>query len=172
MRTDQEAPRPVVRAGELARLAGVSTDTLRLYERKGLLPKARRAANGYREYSPDAVQRVLLVRQAVALGFTLGELVRILKVRDHGGAPCHEVRALGAQKLALLDQRVEELTRARQRLRDVLAHWDRILSVTPHGARAALLEALDGLVDPGAPSPFVPPALRRPARTGPDREGR
>lgn len=151
----------LVRASEVARRAEVSTDTLRLYERKGLLPKARRSANGYREYAPEACARVRLVRQAVAIGFTLDELVRVFRVRDQGGVPCRDVRALGALKLALLDERLAELTRARARLRGVLSRWDEILAATPHGARAALLEALDGLVEPGMPSPFVPPGLRR-----------
>jgi DNA-binding transcriptional MerR regulator len=158
----QERPGRALRASELARMAEVSTDTLRLYERRGLLPKARRSSNGYREYSPQACARVRLVRQAIAIGFTLDELARVFKVRDQGGAPCREVRALGAEKLALLDTRVAELTRARERLRGVLSRWDEILSATPHGARAALLDALEGLVESGTPSPFVPPGLRRP----------
>ena len=150
-----------LRAGALARQAGVSTDTLRLYERKGLLPRARRSANGYREYAPEAGARVRLVRQALAVGFTLDELVRVFRVRDQGGAPCREVRALGAAKLAMIEARVAELTGARDRLRGVLSRWDEILGATPQGARAALLDALEGLVEPGAPSPLVPPPLRR-----------
>jgi DNA-binding transcriptional MerR regulator len=153
-----------MRAGELARLAGVSTDTLRLYEKKGLLPKPRRSPNGYREYPEAAASRVRLVRQAVALGFTLDELVRVLKVRDQGGAPCREVRALGAAKLAQVDARLDDLAKARGRLHAVLQRWDEILGRTPHGARAALLDALEGLVDAGTPSPLVPPGLRRGGR--------
>jgi MerR family copper efflux transcriptional regulator len=139
----------------------VSTDTLRLYEKKGLLPKARRSANGYREYGADTYLRVRLVRQAVALGFTLAELAQILRVRDQGGIPCRDVRALGERKLEALDERLAALARARQRLRVVLAHWDDILARTPSGTRAALLDALDGLVEAGEPSPFVPRGLRR-----------
>lgn len=150
-----------IRASQLARVAGVSTDTLRLYERKGLLPPARRSPNGYREYAPEAASRVRIVRQALAIGFTLDELVRVFKVRDQGGAPCRDVRALGGRKLEQLEARVRELAGARDRLRDVLARWDAILAATPHGARAALLDALEGLVEPGTPSPLVPPGLRR-----------
>jgi DNA-binding transcriptional MerR regulator len=145
----------------LARRADVSTDTLRLYERKGLIPPARRSPNGYREYAPEACARVRLVRQAVAIGFTLDELVRVFKVRDQGGAPCRDVRALGAAKLAQLDARLLDLDRARDRLRGVLRRWDEILAATPQGSRAALLDALEGLVEAGTPSPFVPPGLRR-----------
>ena len=150
-----------MRSSELARLAGVSPDTLRHYERKGLLPKARRAPNGYREYPPEACARVRLVRRAVAIGFTLDELALVVKVRDQGGAPCGEVRALAAGKLAVLEARIAEMEDARERLRDVLARWDALLAATPRGARAALLDALEGVVEPGGPSPLVPHALRR-----------
>lgn len=150
-----------MRATALARLAGVSTDNLRLYEKKGLLPRPARSANGYREYAEAACARVRLVRQAVALGFTLDELARILRVRDAGGIPCRGVRELGGEKLALLDARLAELTRARERPAAVLARWDSILAATPKGTRAALLDALEGLVEAGAPSPFVPPGIRR-----------
>jgi MerR family transcriptional regulator, copper efflux regulator len=149
-----------LRSAQLARLAGVSADTLRVYEAKGLLPRARRSANGYREYPPEACTRVRLVRRAVALGFTLDELASIVKVRDQGGAPCAEVRALAAEKLALVEERLAEMQDARDRLRGVLERWDVLLAATPKGGRAALLDALEGLVEPGSPSPLVPHALR------------
>jgi DNA-binding transcriptional MerR regulator len=142
-------------------LAQVSTDTLRLYERRGLLPSPARSANGYRAYPVEALRRVRVVRQALALGFTLDELARVFKVRDQGGAPCRDVRALAGEKLVLPEARVAELTKASERLRAVLARWDTILAATPQGARAALLEALEGLVEAGAPSPLLPHALRR-----------
>ncbi len=82
-----DAPGRPLRSTALSRLAGVSPDTLRHYETKGLLPRAARSANGYREYPPEALARVRLVRRAVTLGFTLDELSRIVKVRDQGGAP-------------------------------------------------------------------------------------
>lgn len=159
-----------LRSSQLARLSGVSTDTLRLYERKGLLPRAMRAANGYREYPPESGARVSLVRRALALGFTLDELARIVHVRDQGGAPCHEVRALGARKLALLEGRRDELHEACQRLRAVLERWDVLLDEAPRGGRAALLDALEGLVEEGKPSPLQPPGLRR-RRPGAKRPG-
>src|SRR5262245_18157671 len=81
-----------LRPSELARLTGVSTDSLRVYERRGLLPRARRSANGYREYPPEAADRVRVLRRALAIGFTLDELRRVFSVRDRGGAPCREVR--------------------------------------------------------------------------------
>ena len=74
-------------AGALARLTGVSSDTLRHYEKVGVLPKPPRTASGYRQYPESAVQRVRMVRRAMAVGFTLEELARVLQVKDRGGAP-------------------------------------------------------------------------------------
>jgi DNA-binding transcriptional MerR regulator len=74
--------RGTLRSGELARLTGVSTDTLRVYERRGLLSKPRRSANGYREYPPEAHVRVRLVQRALAIGFTLDELPQVFNVVD------------------------------------------------------------------------------------------
>jgi DNA-binding transcriptional MerR regulator len=131
-----------VRAGELARAAGVSTDTLRHYERKGVLQKPRRSANRYREYPPDALARVLLVRRALAYGFTLDELAQVLRARERGAAPCREVRALAAAKLSDVEARLVELTALRDELRTTLADWDSRLSKTADGGRAGLLESL------------------------------
>jgi DNA-binding transcriptional MerR regulator len=153
-----------LRTAELARLTEVSADTLRHYEKKGLLPRARRSTNGYREYPREAAARVRLVRRTVALGFSLGEVARILAVRDRGGAPCRSVRTLAAEKLALVEQRLAELEAARDALRAVLRRWDALLAAAHEGERVGLLEALDGVVVPGTPSPFLPPPLR--ARSG------
>ena len=161
----RDTARPL-RSTALARLAGVSPDTLRHYESKGLLPRAARSPNGYREYPPEAGTRVLLVQRALAIGFTLDELRQVFNVRDRGGAPCREVRSLAGRKLALLDARIEELIGARERLQRIVAHWDAILEGTPQGARAALLDALEGLVEPGHSSPLTPMALRRKRRKG------
>jgi len=134
-------PRPL-RIGELARLAGTSPDTLRHYERVGVLPAPRRAANGYRLYAEASLARVRLVRRALALGFTLEELGRILAERDRGGAPCREVRALAAKKLSALEARVEDLNAVAGRLRVLLEEWDGRLAAMPGRRRARLLEAL------------------------------
>ena len=92
-------------SGELARLTGVSSDTLRHYERKGVLPLARRLNNGYRKYPADSIDRVRLIRRALAVGFTLDELAQFLRARDRGLAPCREVRALATEKLTEVESR-------------------------------------------------------------------
>jgi DNA-binding transcriptional MerR regulator len=141
---DEQSKQAYVRAGELARAAGVSTDTLRHYERKGVLGAPRRSANGYREYPPEALARVLLVRRALAFGFTLDELARVLRTRERGGAPCREVRALAAGKLAEVESRLRELLALRGELRAILGEWDERLSVAADDGRAGLLESLAG----------------------------
>jgi MerR family transcriptional regulator, copper efflux regulator len=130
------------RSGELARLAGVSTDTLRHYERKGVLPAPQRSANGYRVYPSQALERVRLVRRALGVGFTLDELARILKEHAKGGAPCRQVRELAAGKLAEVETRLSELIILRDELRATLSDWDGRLAKTDAGQRAGLLEAL------------------------------
>jgi DNA-binding transcriptional MerR regulator len=129
-------------AGELARRCGVSTDTLRHYERVGVLPRPHRTGAGYRRYPADAARRVRLVRRALAIGFSLAELARILRVKDRGGAPCREVRALAAGKLDQLEEQLADLVLLRDRLRDLLSGWDDRLKGTPEGKRAHLLEML------------------------------
>lgn len=130
-----------LRSGQLARATGVSTDTLRHYERKGLL-ESRRAPNGYREYSSQMVDRVKLIRNALAIGFGLDDLAQILKIRDAGGAPCKQVRAMTAAKLDELNIFLREMTTMRNELQKLLRDWDQRLESIRNGKPARLLEAL------------------------------
>jgi DNA-binding transcriptional MerR regulator len=93
----------------LARLVGVSTDTLRHYERLGLLSPVR-SSSGYRRYSQDDVGRVQLIRRALAIGFSLTELARVVHERDRGGAPCRKVHALVSARFAAIDGELAALT--------------------------------------------------------------
>ncbi len=156
---------PPLRSGRLAKLVGVSPDTLRLYERKGLLQSPLRSANGYRCYSSDSVARVRLIRAALSIGFTLDELTKILKIRDSGGAPCHQVRAMASSKLHALEQHIQQLSDLRNRLREVLCAWDHQLEQTPAQKRAGLLELLAATPNkPGALPPHFYAALTKETR--------
>jgi DNA-binding transcriptional MerR regulator len=115
---------PGLRSGEIARRAGVSADTLRHYERRGLLGKPQRRANGYRAYPPEALDRVLLIQRALAVGFTLDELSGLLRARDQGRPPCRDVRALAESKLREVDRQLEDLAEFRKDLRGILRDWD------------------------------------------------
>jgi DNA-binding transcriptional MerR regulator len=132
----------VFSSGELARMVGISADTLRHYERKRVLGPPRRAANGYREYSSQALERVKLVRRALAVGFTLDELAEILQTRDRGGAPCKSVREAAAAKLANVEEQLTSLVQLRKELRGILEEWDSLLEKFSPGQPVHLLESL------------------------------
>jgi DNA-binding transcriptional MerR regulator len=154
-----------LRAGELASLTGVSTDTLRHYEREGLL-SSRRAPNGYRQYPPEAQGRVQLVRHALTVGFTLDELARFLTVREQGGAPCRQVRELAAKKLKELEARIRGLQELREALRVMLGEWDARLAGAKNGERAWLLETLvKASASAGGGGPHLPARLRKGGNT-------
>jgi DNA-binding transcriptional MerR regulator len=133
----------VLRIGQLAECTGVSVDTIRHYERRGLLPKATRTSAGYRQYPLSAVDRVNLVRHALRFGFSLLEIAGFLRVRASGGTPCRDVRAAADRILAAVDQRIAELTIARKEIRHTLREWDRRLARTPPNRPAKLLESLE-----------------------------
>jgi DNA-binding transcriptional MerR regulator len=129
---------------DVARVTGVSTDTLRHYERQGLLPAVTRTDSGYRRYSPATIERALLIQRALVVGFSLAELKRVFNVRDKGGAPCRSVRALVGERLDELNRRIDQLVALREDLRALLVEWDGKLANTPQGQRAHLLDALAG----------------------------
>jgi DNA-binding transcriptional MerR regulator len=129
-----------MRSGQLARQRGVSTDTLRHYERLGLLPLPQRTAGNYREYPPTSPQRVELIRRALTIGFSLPELKTILAVRDKGGAPCRHVRDLLRSKIHNLDQQIRNLVSLRAEMNRLSGEWDKRLRRTQPGQVARLLE--------------------------------
>jgi len=145
--------------GRLAALVGVSADTVRYYERRGLLLRAPRSAKGYRLYPVGSLERLQLIRRALAIGFTVSELSEVLHERDSGRAPCNRVRELAAAKLTQLQRQQRELASLCAALRRVLKRWDRRLAVTPAGRPARLLDALLQESRSGAAvliSPFSP----------------
>jgi len=135
---------PWLGPGALAKATGVSTDTLRHYERLGLLPATQRTDSGYRRYRPDTIERVQLIQRALIIGFTLKELGSVLAHRDKGPAPCRRVRSLVDERLAALERRLTELTGLRDDLKVLLRDWDQRLAATPEGQRARLLDMLAG----------------------------
>src|SRR3972149_1456098 len=86
--------------GQLAQLVGVGVDTVRFYERAGLLQRPERTAAGYRLYAPEALARLRFIRKAQALGFTLDEIKRILSLRGQGAATCRCVIAIAGATLS------------------------------------------------------------------------
>ena len=144
---------------EVARLTGVSTDTLRHYERKRVLPRPTRSPNGYRHYPADAVTRVRLVQRALRVGFSLDELARVLSERERGDVPCRSVRALVAERLADLEVRLRDLATLRGEMRQLLREWDDRLAATPVGKQARLLDLLAGQHSAESKHPPSPQSL-------------
>ena len=107
--------------GQLARQAGVGVETLRFYEREGLLPEPARRASGYRQYPPEAVERVRFIRRAQRLGFPLSDVRELLALRDDPAADRAEVRARAAARLADVERRVRELEALRAELTRLVA---------------------------------------------------
>jgi len=105
--------------GALARAAGVHVETLRYYERRGLLPEPPRRPSGYREYPEAAVGLVRFIRRAQGLGFTLAEIEELLGLRDL--ADCTAVRRLAEAKLADIEKKLRDLKRLRRVLRGLTA---------------------------------------------------
>lgn len=110
-----------MKISELAQSTGVTADTLRYYEKQGLLNAPRRQGNGYRSYSAADAQRVRFVRSAQTLGFSLAQIREILPELDQGRMGRADIEARLNAKIAEIDARFAELRRLRQELVDTLA---------------------------------------------------
>jgi DNA-binding transcriptional MerR regulator len=106
-----------LKIGDVARLAELSIDAVRFYEREGLLGRVRRTSSGQRRYDTEAVRRLAFVRRATALGFSLAEVKGLLTLRVSARTPCERVRDRAFAKLTDIDRRIAEL----QAMRDALA---------------------------------------------------
>ena len=95
--------------GRVARSAGFAVDTVRFYEREGLIEKPARSTAGYRHYRPDAIARLRFIRQAKELGFSLSEIRELLALRVTPGKSCADVRARAEAKIADVEQRIARL---------------------------------------------------------------
>ncbi len=102
--------------GRVARDAGLAIDTVRYYEREGLLQQPARTASGYRQYSADAVARLRFIRQAKELGFSLHEIKELLSLRVAPGKSCADVKSRAEAKIADIEQRVAQLSRMKRAL--------------------------------------------------------
>ncbi|BBZ12590.1 MerR family transcriptional regulator [Mycobacterium branderi] len=98
-----------MRTMQVARQAGVNAQTLRYYERRGLLPDPPRTGRGYRDYGPEVVRRVRFVKHAQELGFSLAEIDVLLHLADGGPESCDAARALAERKVADLNAKIGAL---------------------------------------------------------------
>jgi MerR family copper efflux transcriptional regulator len=126
--------------GTVARRVGVAIDTIRYYEREGLLPEPARRASGYRSYGQGAITQLRFIRRAKELGFTLQEIRELLALSADRQRGVKAVKARAQKRLAALEQRIAEL----QRVRDGLAQL--VASCPGHGKpeHCPILRALSG----------------------------
>ncbi|WP_226469473.1 heavy metal-responsive transcriptional regulator [Luteimonas panaciterrae] len=127
-----------MKIGELAQRVGVGIDTVRYYERQGLLPLPARRDSGYRSFEASDVARLRFVRRAKALGFTLGEIRDLLSLSDHREDDMAGLKATAAEKLAEIEVKIAELGRIRDGLKALVD------ACPGHGAldRCPILNAL------------------------------
>src|SRR5262249_31664982 len=138
----QQTNRKGLQAGALAEAAGVSPDTIRHYEKIGVLAKAPRTQGGYRVYPQSAVERGLSVQRALRIGLTLGELAEVLKTRDAGGVPCRRVYEIATVKLERIRTDIQDLQRMEKYLKTVLSDWGRRIRRSGSGQQLHLLHSL------------------------------
>ncbi|MFG2044553.1 heavy metal-responsive transcriptional regulator [Dactylosporangium sp. NPDC048998] len=142
MSTTTTGPGRGLRVGELAEAAGVASDTVRYYERAGLLPPPRRTPAGYRAYDSDAVDRLMFIQGAQRIGLRLRDIADLLAVRDTGICPCEPAEQLLRRRLAELDAEMARLAALRAEM-------------------VAMVDALPSAnCPPPAPGTWCPPARK------------
>jgi DNA-binding transcriptional MerR regulator len=121
-----ENSRSLLRVGEVSRLSGVGIETLRFYERSGLLDRPARTESGYRLYGEEVLERLDFIKRAQAIGFTLDEIGSVIAEKRSGQTPCAKVREIVRRRLQELDERMAQMRRYRREVASALAEWDRM----------------------------------------------
>jgi MerR family mercuric resistance operon transcriptional regulator len=115
--------------GKLAEAAGVNVETIRYYQRRGLLDEPHKPLGGHRRYSAEQAKRLRFIKRAQALGFTLGEVGMLLKLDSAFG--CSDTRSMVARKLELIERKMADLTAMRQALVQLVRQCDASESTKP-----------------------------------------
>ncbi|HEV8657742.1 MAG TPA: heavy metal-responsive transcriptional regulator [Thermoanaerobaculia bacterium] len=105
-----------MKISDVARNSGVGVETVRFYERKGLVPRPRRPFSGYRNYNEDAAKRIRFIRRAQELGFSLAEVRQLLALRTDANVNCADVRATTEVKITEIDRKISSLRSMRNAL--------------------------------------------------------
>lgn len=105
-----------MKIGQVAKQAGVGIETIRFYERKGLLAPPPRSNGGYREYSREAVAKIQFIKKAKALGFSLSEIAELFVLETHPHATCADVKHRAVEKISAIQQRLNDLHRMKRAL--------------------------------------------------------
>lgn len=125
MARDVEAPRgKPLKTAEVCRRAGIGKETLRFYERSGILGKPARTASGYRMYDEDVLERLAFIKRAQKIGFSLGEIRHIIEEAGTGDPPCGELREILLRRLSELESHLREMEGYRRDLAAMLHEWE------------------------------------------------
>jgi Hg(II)-responsive transcriptional regulator len=128
-----------MRSSQVAAEAGVNIQTLRYYERRGLLPAPERTDSCYRTYDTQALRTVRFIKRAQQLGFSLEDIDGLLELAAGGPANCDAAKTVATEKLAELEAKIASLNAMRDSLRQLVATCDR----TPNKRECPLLEAIE-----------------------------
>ena len=155
-----------MRSGQLAAAYGVHPETLRYYERRGILPAPPRDRSGYRDYPGNSVQRVRTIKQAQGLGLSLAEIINLLRMNPAGVITCGDLAAGIEPKLAEIDAKIADL-------RELRTHLDNLLCTCCRGGDPnrpcgqTSVSSFDKAASPTGPDPISPtwlglaPPIRR-----------
>ncbi len=132
-----------LRTGQVAKAAGVNAETLRYYERRGILARPARQKSGYRQYPEDTVRIVRFIKRAQQLGFTLNEIEELLVLRADDSRSCDEVRATALIKLSEIEAKISQLGAMKEALTTLVASCLDGAS----SRECPILEALDTDID-------------------------
>ncbi len=125
--------------GQVARLAGVGVQTIRYYEREGLIEEPPRSESGYRQHSPETVVRIRFIRHAKELGFSLKEIKELLSLRADSSASCTDVRERASAKVSEIEAKMQSLAR----MREILLRLTETCTGIGPTSECPILEALD-----------------------------
>ena len=139
-----DASRPSLTIGRLAATAGVHVETVRYYQRRGLLSEPVRPRGGVRRYRGEDAERLRFIRRAQAMGFTLDEVGRLVRLRVP--CACHATREMAAAKLQSIDERIRELRQLRRELAQLVAVCD----ANPEDVRCPIIDRLARGITPHA----------------------
>lgn len=126
--------------GRLAKRAGVSVETVRYYEARGLLPNAARSAAGYRQYAPESLRHLRFVQRAKTLGFSLKEIRELLALKSTPGASCADMKRRAQARLNDVETRLDDL----ERLRNILKRLSKACSGEGGLDGCPILQMLEG----------------------------
>lgn len=127
--------------GQVARRSGVGIETVRFYEREGLVAKPARSPSGYRQFGEEVVGRLQFIQRAKELGFTLNEIKELLSLRVDEERTCEDVRARAEAKIAGIENKIKSL----QRMKKALVRMTRECGDRDSDSECPILDALDGV---------------------------